>query len=97
MDIKRTVRLGISTLGGLAVVLVSHSLATAQCALCKSAISGSPDAAKLASNLNLAILVLLIPPVLIFCGIFFAVFKYRKTHGSELSGEHHEESSSAGG
>jgi heme/copper-type cytochrome/quinol oxidase subunit 2 len=49
--------------------------------MCKNAITGSPNAARLAERFNFAIFVLLIPPVLIFCGFFVAVFKYRKEQG----------------
>jgi hypothetical protein len=72
-------------MGGLVALLLSHSLAAAQCAMCKNAITGSPDAARLSANFNFAVLVLLIPPVLIFCGIFVAVIKHRKVQGGGAS------------
>jgi hypothetical protein len=45
--------------------------AAAQCALCRTALEGAGAAT--ARTMNLAILVLLIPPVAIFCAIFAAL------------------------
>jgi len=45
----------------------------AQCAMCRSAV---PQA--VAKNLNVAIVVLLAPPVTIFSAIFFIAFRNRK-------------------
>jgi hypothetical protein len=52
--------------------------ASAQCPLCRLAVENSSQAALMSRGLNLAIVVLLIPPVTIFCSIFFLAFKYRK-------------------
>ena len=52
--------------------------ASAQCPLCRLAIENSSQAALMSRGLNLAIVVLLIPPVTIFCSIFFLAFKQRK-------------------
>ena len=53
--------------------------ALAQCPLCRSAVQDAGD--QTARTLNLAIVVLLIPPVSIFCAIFAVV--YRKARGDE--------------
>ena len=59
-----------------AILLISDPLsAAAQCALCKSAASGLDSAA--ARNLNLAVLLLLTPPVTIFCAFFYVAYKHR--------------------
>ena len=50
--------------------------ALAQCALCRTALEGSGE--KTARAINLGILVLLVPPVAIFCTIFAVAFKHRK-------------------
>ena len=63
----------------VAILLAAGQTVSAQCAMCRSAIAGAPEAAKLSSRLNLAVLVLLIPPVLIFCGIFYAAFRQLKS------------------
>ena len=51
--------------------------AYAQCAMCRASAeaAGSTNAAA-NETLNLAILVLLIPPVLIFCAIFYVAYRY---------------------
>ncbi|HEX8847883.1 MAG TPA: hypothetical protein VF791_24795 [Pyrinomonadaceae bacterium] len=78
---KRRIRFALIALGAVAILLVATVSGAAQCSLCRSALSGSPTGVRLSKSLNLAILVLLIPPVMIFCGIFLAAFKYRKTSG----------------
>lgn len=61
----------------LAFVVFSPS-ALAQCAMCKTALTGPNAGASTAKTMNLAILVLLIPPVTIFCSVFALAFKHRK-------------------
>ena len=53
--------------------------ALAQCPLCRTAVQQGGD--QTARTLNLAIVVLLIPPVSIFCAIFAVV--YQKAKGDE--------------
>ena len=67
----------------VAILLAAGQTVSAQCAMCKSAIAGAPEAARLSARLNLAVIVLLIPPVAIFCGIFYAVFKQKSRDESE--------------
>lgn len=45
----------------------------AQCAMCRASVSQA-----FARNLNLAILVLFVPPVTMFVAIFFVAFRNRK-------------------
>ena len=59
--------------------------ALAQCPLCRSALQDAGD--QTARTLNLAIVVLLIPPVSIFCAIFAVV--YRKSRDGD--GGHNRE------
>ncbi len=47
----------------------------AQCSMCRTALSNSNNA--FVRNFNIGVLVLLIPPVTIFCGIFVALKRYR--------------------
>ena len=70
----------------LAAALALAALATAwpesalaQCPLCRTAAQQAGD--QTARTLNLAIVVLLIPPVSIFCAIFAVV--YRRAKGDE--------------
>ncbi len=60
-------------------LLVGSPDVSAQCALCKTALSNSDGAAATAKALNLAILVLLIPPATIFCSVFIIAFRHRSS------------------
>jgi heme/copper-type cytochrome/quinol oxidase subunit 2 len=86
MSSRRIIKVALIVAGAFAALLITSSLASAQCAMCKNAITGSPNAARLAERFNFAIFVLLIPPVLIFCGFFIAVLKYRKDQGDAPPG-----------
>lgn len=82
MNKRRIIRFTVLA-SGVAVTLLAWSLPVlAQCAMCKNAVTGSPEAAKLSQSLNFAILILLVPPVLIFCGIFVVAYRYRKSRGT---------------
>ena len=55
--------------------------ASAQCALCK--LSAAAGGARAARALNLGILVLLVPPVGIFCALFAVAYKHRRPRGED--------------
>jgi heme/copper-type cytochrome/quinol oxidase subunit 2 len=57
-------------------VLLSGTVALAQCPLCRAGLQQGGDAT--ARTMNLAIVVLLIPPVSIFCTIFAVAYRKRK-------------------
>lgn len=61
-----------------AVLLLFAVPADAQCSMCRAALNGSNNA-RFIHNLNIGVLVLLIPPVTIFCSIFVLLRKYRAT------------------
>lgn len=61
-----------------AVVMFFAVPADAQCSMCRAALTGSNNA-RFIRNLNIGVLVLLIPPVTIFCSIFVLLRKYRAT------------------
>lgn len=63
------------------LMLAAGDPAFAQCAMCKAAIENSADAAAASKGLNLAALVLLIPPVSIFAGLFGVFYRYRNVQG----------------
>lgn len=70
------------------VVLVALLLpgeALAQCPLCRSALQNGGD--KTARTMNLAIIVLLIPPVSIFCTIFAVAFRKRKGDDEDVDSD----------
>ena len=63
-------------IAALAVVLLFSASADAQCSMCRAALNGSNNA-RFVRNLNLGILVLLIPPVTIFCSLFIVLRRHR--------------------
>ncbi len=78
--VKRTRVLSLALILAAGVgltLLVGSTDVAAQCALCKTALSNSDGAAATARTLNLAILVLLIPPATIFCSVFIIAFRHR--------------------
>lgn len=74
-----TLLLLLLSLAALAAFAATPALA--QCAMCKASASGLDDAG--ARNLNLAVLVLLCPPVAIFCAIAVAAYRHRRPPGGE--------------
>jgi hypothetical protein len=78
MRASRTLLIVAVVVGVLALAV---NPAFAQCAMCKAAIESSSDAAAASKGLNLAALVLLIPPVSLFAGLFGVFYRYRNTQG----------------
>lgn len=68
-------------LSAAALAAFGGASARAQCAMCKSSAAGLDEAGT--RNLNSAVLVLLCPPVAIFCALFFVAYKHRKPRGDE--------------
>lgn len=62
-----------------ALLWVCPAPARAQCPLCRTAVQQAGD--QTARTMNLAILVLLVPPVSIFCTIFVVAYRKRKGDG----------------
>lgn len=60
---------------------IFSSAAYAQCAMCKSSASNLDSVS--ARQLNISTLILLCPPVAIFCAIFAIAYKNRNTHDDE--------------
>ena len=63
------------------IVLAVFDSAMAQCAMCKASIENSSDAEAASKGLSLASLVLLVPPVTIFAGLFGLIYRYRNVQG----------------
>jgi hypothetical protein len=57
-------------------VLLAHTYADAQCAMCRAALTSSTDS-RFMHNFNIGVLVLLVPPAAIFCSIFIVLKRYR--------------------
>ena len=77
----RTLRTLSMIVVAVGLMLAAADPAVAQCAMCKTAIENSTDAVAASKGLNLAALVLLIPPVLIFAGLFGVFYRYRNVQG----------------
>ena len=60
----------------VAVVLLANTDAGAQCSMCRAALTGATNA-RFIRNFNIGVLVLLAPPVTIFCSIFIVLRRYR--------------------
>jgi len=58
------------------VLLVLAFDANAQCSMCKAVLTGSNNG-RFIRNFNIGVLVLLLPPVSIFCSIFIILRKHR--------------------
>jgi hypothetical protein len=63
----------------VAVVLLANTFAQAQCSMCRASLTSVTNS-RFIRNFNIGVLVLLIPPVSIFCSIFVVLRKYRN-HG----------------
>ncbi|HET9531104.1 MAG TPA: hypothetical protein VFQ92_12180 [Blastocatellia bacterium] len=70
----------ILLMAAVAVAVAAVEPAFAQCAMCKQSVEASSDAEAVSQGLNLAVLVLLIPPVALFAGIFGIFYRYRDYH-----------------
>ena len=74
-----TILIVVASLTVAAAAAAWPAAALAQCPLCRSAVEQAGD--QTARTINLAIVVLLIPPVSIFCAIFAVA--YKKSKGDE--------------
>jgi hypothetical protein len=68
-------RLSFAIAVTLGAVLLFSVPTVAQCSMCRTALTGSNSA--FIRNFNIGVLVLLIPPVTIFCSIFVVLKRYR--------------------
>ena len=60
------------------LLLFAFEPAFAQCAMCKQTLENSEQAAVAAKGMNAAILILFLPPVFMFVGIFGLIYRYGK-------------------
>jgi len=66
----------------VAVVLLANTYADAQCSMCRAALTSAGDA-RFIRNFNIGVLVLLVPPVTIFCSIFIVLRRYKATDNTD--------------
>jgi len=64
------------------VLLLLGTTALGQCSMCRSSLAGSNNAFFI-RNFNIGVLVLLVPPVTIFCSIFVALKRYKAADTKE--------------
>ena len=85
----------------IAVTVVAFLLSTTafgQCSMCRASLAGSNNAFFI-RNFNVGVLVLLVPPVTLFCSIFMVLKRYRvadEQRQPEDSDAESSESSDAG-
>ena len=58
------------------IVLLANGYTQAQCSMCRSALTSATNS-RFIRNFNIGVLVLLAPPVAIFCSIFIVLRKHR--------------------
>jgi hypothetical protein len=73
---KSLMRSVLMALAVSAVFAWSSHPAMAQCVMCRASIGQN---SLFARNLNIGVLVLLVPPVAMFCAIFVLAFRHRKS------------------
>jgi hypothetical protein len=66
----------------VAALLVLSTSALGQCSMCRAALAGSNNAFFI-RNFNIGVLVLLLPPVTIFCSIFVVLKRHRAADDEE--------------
>lgn len=67
----------------MAAVFMLFAPAVGQCSMCRAALAGSN--ALFIRNFNIGVLVLLVPPVTIFCSIFVLLRRYKATDDDRLT------------
>ena len=72
---SRTVNICLALTALVAVLLLAVTPVEAQCAMCRASVQNN---AAFVRGLNLGVLVLLTPPVAIFCSIFIVAYRHRK-------------------
>ena len=73
-------------LATIAVLLIVANSALGQCSMCRASLAGSNNAFFI-RNFNIGVLVLLLPPVTIFCSIFVVLKRYRAADGKNAGAD----------
>ncbi len=82
-------RVVLPFIAAIVAVLVLGTTVFGQCSMCRAALGGSNNAFFI-RYLNIGILVLLVPPVTIFCSIFVVLKRYRRSDGEDRGHENQE-------
>jgi hypothetical protein len=86
MPVCLKLKLLLPVLATFAVLLVMSTTALGQCSMCRAALGGSNNAIFI-RNFNIGVLVLLLPPVTIFCSIFVALRRYKSADDKQAADE----------
>jgi hypothetical protein len=70
-------RLVVLSVAAAITLLLIASPSAAQCSMCRAALAGSNNAFFI-RNFNIGVLVLLVPPVTMFCSIFVVLKRYHR-------------------
>jgi hypothetical protein len=73
---KSLMRSLLTALAVAGLLALSSKSALAQCVMCRASIGQN---SLFARNLNIGVLVLLVPPVAMFCTIFVLAYRHRKS------------------
>ena len=73
--------------GFLAMIAMAATsgLALAFCPMCKTAVEGASRAQEIGGSLNLAALVLMMPPVILFAALFALFYRLRNASGQRAA------------
>ena len=75
-------RVVVLLVAAAAVVVLTSADADAQCSMCRAALTNAANS-RLVRHLNMGVLVLLAPPLAIFCTIFVALKRYKAADDRE--------------
>lgn len=75
MTLSHLTRLAFLCSAAVLLIVLGEGTALAQCAMCRASLTGSNNAFFI-RNFNIGVLVLLTPPVAIFCSIFFILKRH---------------------
>ena len=82
MKSKPITRLVLALVPALLLLLLLEATGLAQCAMCRASLAGSNNAFFI-RNFNIGVLVLLTPPVAIFCSIFIILKRHSGESGQQ--------------
>ena len=86
MNVRMKLRPVMLILVSFAFLVALSTTAFGQCSMCRSALAGSSNAF-FVRNFNIGVLVLLVPPVTIFCSIFVVLKRYKKPDDEDQGDE----------
>jgi hypothetical protein len=77
-------RVVLVIIAAMVAVIVLGTTAFGQCSMCRAALAGSNNALFI-RNFNIGVLVLLVPPVTIFCSIFVVLRRYKASDDEDVT------------